>query len=130
MEPMVCLYRFLWLCDTLRIAMLRSKLLSRNQRLKDCEIKDPAHVKLGDQGDHVQLIQEALFQIDKATIADAELKASLYDRSTAADACEQRPAAIHPIGFVPEGVPDDLLLPKQIKRRFHADQCHRVGCCI
>jgi len=63
--------------------MLRSKLLSPNARLRDCEINDAAHIKLGDQGDFVDLIQQALALIDNAAISSSETSSSLYGDSTA-----------------------------------------------
>lgn len=64
--------------------MLSSKLLSLNDRLRNCEVSDPAHVKPGDQGDFVALIQRALALIDNAAIASAETSSSFYGNSTAA----------------------------------------------
>ena len=64
--------------------MLSSKLLSSTARLRDCEVNDAAHVKLGDQGDFVGLIQRALMLIDDVSIAASEIGASLYGESTAA----------------------------------------------
>jgi peptidoglycan hydrolase-like protein with peptidoglycan-binding domain len=64
--------------------MLRSKLLSGNQRLIQCETQDAAHVKLGDRGDYVSLIQRALQQIEGSRIADSELKNGIYSTTTAA----------------------------------------------
>lgn len=63
--------------------MLESKLLSGNQRLRDCEIKDPSHVVPGERGRHVGLIQQALILIDKAVIAQGELTSESYGPSTA-----------------------------------------------
>lgn len=63
--------------------MLKSQLLSSNQRLNDCQTEDSAHVKSGDQGDHVSLIQQALLRIDDALISQADLAASQYGQSTA-----------------------------------------------
>jgi hypothetical protein len=64
--------------------MLSSKLLSPNPRLQACEVQDAAHVKLGDQGDFVTLIQQALAAIDNLEVADAEMSAGRYGPSTAA----------------------------------------------
>src|SRR4051794_3003522 len=64
--------------------MLQSKLLSRSERLLDCEVKDAAHVKFGDTGDFVSLIQEVLFRIGRPRIADEEANASLYGKTAAA----------------------------------------------
>ncbi|MEI6708769.1 MAG: hypothetical protein WCK96_16730 [Methylococcales bacterium] len=64
--------------------MLKSKLLSANQRLNNCEVQDSAHVCKGDTGEYVSRIQQALIRIDNAKIADAELSASRYGESTAA----------------------------------------------
>jgi len=64
--------------------MLSSQLLSGNQRLQECEISDPAHVMLGDSGEHVRLIQTALFMIERANIEGSEVEASLYGPNTAA----------------------------------------------
>jgi hypothetical protein len=64
--------------------MLSSKLLSGNQRLKDCEVFDPAHVVPGDRNEHVRLIQIALFMIERADIVTSEIDSSFYGPSTAA----------------------------------------------
>jgi hypothetical protein len=64
--------------------MLSSKLLSPNSRLQQCEVDDAAHVKQGDQGDFVGLIQQALALIDDLSIAPSETGANLYGPSTAA----------------------------------------------
>jgi hypothetical protein len=64
--------------------MLRSKLLSPDQRLNACEVSDPSHVKLGDRGDFVRRIQQALIRIENAPIDDTELARRVYGKSTAA----------------------------------------------
>lgn len=64
--------------------MLRSKLLSSNPRLQACETEDSAHVKVGDKGDFVSLIQQAVAAIDNVKIDDGETRANLYGRSTSA----------------------------------------------
>jgi peptidoglycan hydrolase-like protein with peptidoglycan-binding domain len=63
--------------------MLKSKLLSPSQRLNACEVQDSAHVLLGDAGDHVRRIQQALIRIDNLQIAPAELASATYGKSTA-----------------------------------------------
>lgn len=62
---------------------LRSNLLAGNKRLQSCLVSDPAHVMLGDQGEHVRLIQVALILIDDAAIDQNELDGQVYGRSTA-----------------------------------------------
>jgi hypothetical protein len=64
--------------------MLSSKLLSGNQRLRECEVSDPAHVVPGASGEHVRLIQMALFMIERADIDTSEVDSSSYGPSTAA----------------------------------------------
>lgn len=64
--------------------MLKSKLLSPSQRLKNCEVQDSAHVTRGDTGDHVKRIQQALIRIDDAKIAADELTDARYGETTAA----------------------------------------------
>ena len=64
--------------------MLRSKLLSPSKRLNECEVKDPAHVQLGDKGEYVTRIQQALLRIENAAISAPETSAGLYGQSTAA----------------------------------------------
>jgi hypothetical protein len=64
--------------------MLKSKLLSPSQRLNACEVQDSAHVQLGDAGDHVTRIQQALIRIDNVRIAPDELTTASYGKSTAA----------------------------------------------
>jgi hypothetical protein len=62
---------------------LRSNLLAGNKRLQRCLVSDPAHVMLGDQGEHVRLIQVALILIDDAAIDQNEIDGQVYGRSTA-----------------------------------------------
>jgi hypothetical protein len=47
-------------------------------------VQDSAHVKLGDRGDYVTLIQRALAATDDASIEPGETRAANYGRSTAA----------------------------------------------
>jgi len=63
--------------------MLKSSLFSGNKRLADCAVSNPAHVTQGQSGDHVALIQCALVLTDDADIAEGELDAHLYGKSTA-----------------------------------------------
>jgi peptidoglycan hydrolase-like protein with peptidoglycan-binding domain len=62
---------------------LSSNLFSGNSRLEACLVSHPSHVVPGDIGEHVQLIQIALMEIDGATIDQAELGAQRYGPSTA-----------------------------------------------
>ena len=62
---------------------LYSNLFKGQPRLEDCLVKDPAHVKTGDAGDHVRLIQIALKQIDGLVIDEQEVASSTYGPSTA-----------------------------------------------
>jgi hypothetical protein len=61
-----------------------SKLLSPDSRLQQCEINDSAHVKLGDTGDFVRRIQQALLRIEFPNIDASELESGGYGVSTAA----------------------------------------------
>ena len=63
--------------------MLSSQLLSTDTRLQSCETQDSSHVKPGDHGNFVNLIQRALSAIDNVTIADPETSAGRYGPSTA-----------------------------------------------
>ncbi|MBV8813078.1 MAG: hypothetical protein JO271_01200 [Verrucomicrobia bacterium] len=63
--------------------MLKSKLLSPDPRLNACEVNDPSHVKLGDRGDFVGRIQQALIRIENAPIDDTELAERVYGKTTA-----------------------------------------------
>lgn len=63
---------------------LNSVWFSGNERLQRCLVSDPAHVKRGDKGMEVLLIQEALMMIDGGTIAPGELEELSYGPSTAA----------------------------------------------
>jgi hypothetical protein len=63
--------------------MLTSHLLSPNRRLNDCEVQDSAHVTPGDRGEHVGLIQQALFLIERASIDGSEVESATYGPSTA-----------------------------------------------
>jgi peptidoglycan hydrolase-like protein with peptidoglycan-binding domain len=61
---------------------LSSNLFSGNSRLEACLVSHPSHVVPGDTGEHVQLIQIALIEIDGAAIDQAELDAQRYGPST------------------------------------------------
>jgi hypothetical protein len=62
---------------------LNSNLFKTSQRLNDCAVHDAAHVKTGDVGDYVRLIQIALMQIDELQIEKVETDAMRYGPSTA-----------------------------------------------
>jgi hypothetical protein len=62
---------------------LTSLWFSGNDRLQRCLVSDPEHVKRGDQGMHVLLIQEAVVLLDAAVISQAEIDALRYGPSTA-----------------------------------------------
>jgi hypothetical protein len=62
---------------------LKSRIFLDNDRLEQCRTQDFAHVKLGDVGDHVELIQNALILIDNLSIDDSERAAKMYGPSTA-----------------------------------------------
>jgi hypothetical protein len=62
---------------------LISKWFRANRRLQSCLISDPAHVKKGDQGDHVKLIQGALAILEGPGIDIDEQQSGTYDESTA-----------------------------------------------
>jgi hypothetical protein len=64
--------------------MLASNTFRANQRLQNCAVENPAHVKLNSSGPHVALIQRALCALDHALIDQAEIKAQLYGPTTAA----------------------------------------------
>jgi hypothetical protein len=63
---------------------LQSLWLRRSSRLQECLISDKSHVTRGDKGDHVALIQGALFTLDRCQIAMNELLQQLYGNGTAA----------------------------------------------
>lgn len=63
--------------------MLQSKLFKSNKRLNDCATSDPAHVRPGDKGDHVKLIQVALQWFSPVKIDQGELSAGFYGKATA-----------------------------------------------
>lgn len=63
---------------------LVSRWFRENTRLQTCLVSDPAHVVMGDSGDHVSLIQEALQVLEGAKISREDLTAGVYGRSTAA----------------------------------------------
>jgi hypothetical protein len=62
---------------------LQSMWFRRNARLEQCLISDPFHVKRGDNGEHVTLIQGALLTLDKSEISNDEQRRQTYDHSTA-----------------------------------------------
>jgi hypothetical protein len=62
---------------------LQSTWLRRNQRLQQCLVSDPAHVKIGDKGEHAALIQGALSMLDGADISRDEQARQFYGQGTA-----------------------------------------------
>jgi hypothetical protein len=62
---------------------LQSLWFRNNSRLRQCLVSDPHHVKLGDQGFHVLLIQQGLSMLDSAFIDPQELNSCYYGKSTA-----------------------------------------------
>ena len=62
---------------------LQSIWFRRNARLERCLISDADHVKRGDKGDHVALIQGALLMLDKSKISGDEQTRQSYEHSTA-----------------------------------------------
>jgi hypothetical protein len=62
---------------------LQSIMFRGNARLQRCLVSDAAHVKNGDKGDHVRLIQGALLTLDNAEISSVEQAQHLYGPSTA-----------------------------------------------
>jgi hypothetical protein len=62
---------------------LQSMWFRQNQRLNQCHLSDPAHVKVGDKGDHVALIQDAVCMLDGARISMDEQGRQFYGNSTA-----------------------------------------------
>lgn len=71
---------------------LTSNLLAGNKRLQSCLVSDPAHVKLGDQGEHVWLIQVAIVLIEDPGIDQNEIDSAYYGRSTAKAVLEYKKA--------------------------------------
>jgi len=65
--------------------VFKSRLFSNNpdRRLVDAADHDPGHIMPGSSGDHVSLIQQALFNITGARIKTDELGRSYYGPSTA-----------------------------------------------
>ena len=63
--------------------MLVSELFRRCSRLQDCAIKDSAHLTPGCSGEPVDLIQRALVAIDRADIAESEIRSKHYGPTTA-----------------------------------------------
>jgi hypothetical protein len=62
--------------------MARSQLFSGNDRLRRCAFDNSAHVKLGDTGDHVSKIQEALVILDNALFTGTDVATQTYGQST------------------------------------------------
>jgi hypothetical protein len=62
---------------------LQSKLFRGDPKLEAAAVSNPAHIVPGAVGPHVAKIQQALIQLDGATIAGNELAASSYGPSTA-----------------------------------------------
>jgi hypothetical protein len=63
--------------------MLRSQLFRGNVRLERCALEHPQHVQLGDKGDFVSKIQEALVILDKAILTGTDVPDQTYGTSTA-----------------------------------------------
>jgi hypothetical protein len=62
---------------------LKSALFRGDTQLENAATSDPAHILTGARGSHVEKLHVALMFLDHATIADDELAADLYGRSTA-----------------------------------------------
>jgi hypothetical protein len=101
--------------EAVRSIMLRSKLLSSNDRLQACEVQDLAHVKTGDQGDFVNLIQQALAATDDADIDEGEVRASRYGKSTASAVLNYKTKR-QIINRAYQNKPDDIVGKMTIKR--------------
>jgi len=64
--------------------MLISRLLSGDQRLQQCAMSNPRHVKQGDKGPYVKLIQLAMLILGDLDVDDGEMANQYYGSSTAA----------------------------------------------
>lgn len=60
-----------------------SKHFRQNDRLQKCLVSDAHHVVMGDRGEHVGLIQQALTLLGMGIIAPAEIASKHYGRTTA-----------------------------------------------
>jgi len=63
---------------------LQSRIFQGDARLKAAAVSDPAHITPGAVGDHVVKIQIALMLLDGTWVADHEMRAGIYGRTTAA----------------------------------------------
>jgi hypothetical protein len=63
---------------------LSSNVFKDNARLNQTLVSHPAHVVIGDRGEHVGLIQFALQEIDGLVIDSFEIETQTYGQSTAA----------------------------------------------
>lgn len=63
---------------------LQSRIFQGDAKLKAAAVSDPAHITPGAVGDHVVKIQIALMLLDGAWVADHEMRAGIYGRTTAA----------------------------------------------
>jgi hypothetical protein len=79
-----------------------------NARLEQCLILDPAHVQEGDNGDHVTLVQGALFMLDGANISNDEQIQQSYGDSTANAVLEYKTER-NIINWVYETTPDNIV---------------------
>ena len=95
--------------------MLTSKMLSQNERLLKCEVEDSAHVKIGDSGDHVKRIQQALLRIDNARIDDGELLTSMYGNTTATAVLNYKKKR-NIVNYAYQAQPDNIVGKMTIKR--------------
>ncbi|POR53069.1 hypothetical protein [Bosea psychrotolerans] len=64
--------------------MLRSRLFSGNARLNACSTSNSSHVTAGQKGEFVALLQYALLVLENAAIAQSEIDAETYGKTTAA----------------------------------------------
>jgi hypothetical protein len=63
---------------------LLSQYLGKDERLKQCQVRDAAHIKEGASGSYVSKIQRALWVIDALKIDKSEVARRYYGPSTAA----------------------------------------------
>lgn len=62
---------------------LQSQLFRGDPKLEAAAVSNPAHILPGSVGEHVSKIQQALIQLDGATISDDEIATGSYGPSTA-----------------------------------------------
>lgn len=88
--------------------MLRSELFRRNTRLERCAVDHAQHVLLGNAGDFVSKIQEALVILDNAIFTGTDVSSQTYGAPTA-EAVRAYKTARNIVNRAYQSTPDDIV---------------------